>query len=222
MCMINILRPITYIRNMQNKGVKWAYERLKPRDFNYKYESDKNKTVAVNTLDRISTSLNKPHVNRLLLGAFSAISQPFIDYFNPLVDDDTASVASLRTFSKVIVGTLVGIGVRGGCFKLMSKLIKNGKLLPEKVSMNNNQLTNYISIASTVAALVAMLGTNFLVDAPLTNKFTNFLLKLTKGKDEKSSDKNVTPQIHQTLTPKEKIKEAFDRMHHLRNEVRDA
>ena len=66
--------------------------------------------------------LTRPAENRLIMGATAILAQPTIDYYNHRVDKETREVSRLRTIAKIIAGTLVGIGVRGSCYKLVEKM----------------------------------------------------------------------------------------------------
>lgn len=135
---------------------------------------------------------------RLALGLFALGIQPLIDLRNKDVDDDTKKVSAVRSAAKAIIGTATGIVVRGGCMKLAElkyaqkdaagKIIKEGKKIkidPAKVQkafgegfgalkLDEKTLSNAVkrvpSVVGTIAALGVMIFTNFLIDAPLTNK----------------------------------------------------
>ena len=49
---------------------------------------------------------------RIILGATALATQPFFDYYNKNVDEDTRKVSTARTIAKIIAGTAVGIAVR--------------------------------------------------------------------------------------------------------------
>ena len=130
-------------------------------------------------------NLSHPAKNRLIMGATALVTQPTIDYFNRSVDEDTRKVSRNRTLAKIIVGTLVGIGVRGSCFELVKNMtdIKGKKklsrfLLPPKefanLVKNEKYLKNYRNALSTFIALLVMTVTNFAIDAPLTLLLTNY------------------------------------------------
>ena len=138
--------------------------------------------------NKIGNALASPHWNRAVIGLAAISTQPAIDYFNPRVDKDTATAASLRTLAKICVCTAVGFCVRGGAYKLVNKyanenLKGNSSILIPKEILNetNNilktqKLKLHKNALSTVSAICIMLVTNFLLDAPLTTKFTNYLI----------------------------------------------
>jgi hypothetical protein len=142
-----------------------------------------------------------PMWNRGIMGATALLTQPAIDYYNHRVDDETRTVSRNRTVSKIVAGTLVGMFVvRGPVSKLVEKMTNvNGKkdwqkwLLPKayvkRMASNPNGLKNYRSALSMGLALAAMCVTNFLLDAPLTIFFTNYLNKKSHLKRLKEEQK---------------------------------
>lgn len=139
-------------------------------------------------IKRINERISRPAENRAVMGATAILLQPTIDSFNKKVDDDTRKVSICRTISKIVVGTLVGIAVRGSVYKLvqgMTNIAGNGKwsktLLPNKYikSLANEEtfIQNHKNALSTFLAIMAMTITNFAIDAPLTVKMTNVLVK---------------------------------------------
>jgi hypothetical protein len=130
------------------------------------------------------------------MGATAIMSQPTIDYYNKKVDEDTRVIARNRTIAKIIVGTLVGIAVRGSSYELVRKMTNiNGiksyskALLPKNYSSelikDKVLLDNYRSAISTALAILAMCYTNFAIDAPLTAYLTNYLNEKSKEKQQK-------------------------------------
>lgn len=144
--------------------------------------------------------------NRLILGVTALMSQPFIDYHNKAVDEDTRKVSVCRTIAKIIAGTITGFAIRKGCIKAIkaySKLPSSVNKAGQKVNLTKTNTffspTNarsdvtdaykqYQNAFGTVAALVVMVFTNFLIDAPLTKYLTNKFVKKAGGvKNETSS-----------------------------------
>lgn len=149
---------------------------------------------------------------RLLLGATALAIQPWIDLKNKDVDKETRMMSVARTLAKIIAGTAVGVAVRyagiAGIKRLCkytpilnkngTKVIglekergilvplfegKNGfkQVSPEEFEANMNR---YIKAMGTFAATIAMIYTNFSLDAPLTKWLTNeFNTVLTKQKE---------------------------------------
>ena len=137
--------------------------------------------------DKWTYITSDPMWNRGIMGATALLTQPAIDYYNHRVDDETRTVSKNRTIAKIVAGTLVGMFVvRGPVYKLVEKMTDTegtGKyskaLLPKKyleeISRNKTFLKNYRATLAMTLALGAMCFTNFLLDAPLTIFFTNFL-----------------------------------------------
>lgn len=138
--------------------------------------------------NKLGQKLASPHWNRLALGCAAISTQPFIDYYNPNVDRDTAKVSACRTIAKIITCTAVGFTVRGLCYNLTNRYMhgseKEGSTLltPQSIlkeansEVRNSKLKLHKNTFSTVFALAVMLFTNVLLDAPLTTKFANKLI----------------------------------------------
>jgi hypothetical protein len=137
--------------------------------------------------------MSNPAINRGIMGATAIILQPPIDANNKAVDKETRRMSVCRTVAKIIVGTLVGIMVRGSSHKLISKMTDieakgkySRKLIPKKYfeTFKNNPtlLKNYRSALSTGLAILAMCITNFAIDAPLTVYLTNKFKNATEPK----------------------------------------
>lgn len=154
---------------------------------------------------------------RIILGATALATQPFFDYYNKNVDEDTRKVSTARTIAKIIAGTAVGIAVRLLFIKGFRKFsnydlkIVNGnieQILPKtpkdifvpifakvKKGMTpkefENDYENYIKTGGVIGASIAMIATNFLLDAPLTNILTNKMtahMNLFDKCDEKGTE----------------------------------
>ena len=143
----------------------------------------------------VDSRISRPAENRAIMGATALALQPAIDASNKKVDEKTRKTSICRTISKIVVGTLVGICVRGSAYKLVKNMTNiNGTskfskaLLPKKyieeLANEPKFLENYRSALSTGSAILAMLVTNFAIDAPLTVKMTNLLKKKFVDKDE--------------------------------------
>ena len=138
---------------------------------------------------------------RLILGVTALVTQPFIDAHNKSVDEGTRKVSVARTIGKIIAGTLTGFAIRKGCIKAIGawskkagdvdkagNLIKLNKLntffTPKgKLANNPDAFEQYKNALGTIVALVVMMFTNFLIDAPLTKFITNFLIDDGKKPD---------------------------------------
>lgn len=196
------IQPITYniamqgrpgVPNGSGRGASW-WNRFKQSLFDILPngtldDSAKNLT----RWDKVDKAISKPAENRAIMGATAIITQPIIDYNNHKVDKETREISRNRTIAKIVVGTLVGIIVRGSCYKLVQKMTdvagktKYSKtLIPDKYleEFKNVQkfLDNYKSALSTGTAIGAMCFTNFAIDAPLTVWLTNRLNAKDKAK----------------------------------------
>lgn len=110
---------------------------------------------------------------RLILGATAIVMQPVIDAHNKNVDEKTREVSVARTIAKIIAGTLTGVAIRWGCIKAMDmKIFK-----PSNFSkVTKDAFDQYKNAMGTIVALVVMMFTNFLIDAPLTKWLTNIMI----------------------------------------------
>ncbi|MFA7658647.1 MAG: hypothetical protein WCY19_04375 [Candidatus Gastranaerophilaceae bacterium] len=126
---------------------------------------------------------------RLVSGITALFTQPFFDLNNKRVDEDTRKTSTARTLGKIIAGTLTGVLIREGCIQAVKKCtqpknlgeeIKNWKqcLLPKSLKdASNLKITRYRGAFGTYAAIIIMIATNFLIDAPLTTKLANYFNK---------------------------------------------
>lgn len=129
---------------------------------------------------------------RLILGASALMSQPFIDANNKNVDEKTRKVSVARTIAKIVAGTFTGYFIRKGCIKGIKALsqvtgpnVPKWKTVftPKNVKDNTTDaFLQYRNAMGTVVALVVMMFTNFIIDAPLTKFLTNALVK--KGEEK--------------------------------------
>ena len=131
------------------------------------------------TATKIGQFISNPVGNRLVLAGTGILLQPTIDYYNKKVDRKTREVSAIRTASKIIAGTAVGLLVRGGCMALTKKM----KYIPDFIKGNKNKIENYRIAVSTIAAMAVMTFTNFLLDAPLTTKLSNKWLEKREQKE---------------------------------------
>ena len=165
--------------------------------------TSKEKTKSTKYWDKWTYITSDPMWNRGIMGATALLTQPSIDYYNHRVDEETRTVSRNRTIAKIVAGTLVGMFVvRGPVYKEVEKMTnpfgrkKYSKLLLpkdyiDKLSKSTAHLKNYRSALSMLIALAAMSITNFVLDAPLTVLFTNFLneksgirnKEITQGKE---------------------------------------
>ena len=142
--------------------------------------------------------------NRVILGVFAILLQPFFDFFNRKQDEKTRIVSVCRTIAKIIAGTLTGYIVRKGSIKLIQACSKMPApnlpkwrtiLTPNVKNINPEALAQYQNALGTYAALAAMVYTNFAIDAPftmyMTNKFTD---KAEKHLAKREMLKNSNPE----------------------------
>lgn len=154
-------------------------------------------------LDNVGNFINRPDVNRGIMGITALLTQPYIDAHNPDVDKETAQTSMCRTIGKIAAGTTIGCLVRSGCYYFIKactstdpKASKWKKLLmPSRsvqqvlASKNQDWFKSYKNVLSTLMALVIMLGTNFLFDVPLTTKISNKLNEARKARQKEQEGK---------------------------------
>lgn len=171
-----------------------AYRSVKAKGLallpNAEYSNEKVIKTIKKTGEKISSA-----EQRLILGASALMSQPFIDARNRNVDEETRKVSVARTISKIIAGTFTGYFIRKGCIKgieSLSQLAKKGVpkwktiFTPDGIVDNTTDaFMQYRNAIGTVVALVVMMFTNFLIDAPLTKALTNLLVKKNGEKTAK-------------------------------------
>jgi len=152
-----------------------------------------NKTIS--TIKKLGKEITSAE-NRLILGVTALMSQPFIDAHNRSVDQETRRVSVARTIAKIIAGTTTGFLIRKGAIKAVEKfskeLPKEGlpwyksiftSKPPPGVKLDINSLTykQYQNAFGTLIAIIAMMVTNFAIDAPLTKFLTNRFIEKSKG-----------------------------------------
>lgn len=152
-----------------------------------------------------ANNLSSVH-QRIAIGTSAFLLQPLIDLRNKEVDKDTREVSAVRSAAKAVVGTATGIIIRDLCMKFaefkyakkdaMGNIMREaGEIIidPEKVkqsfgkgfdalNLNPKELADAVkrvpAVVGTLAALLIMVVTNFVVDAPLTNKLSESLEKI--------------------------------------------
>ena len=185
------IQPIQY-NNISMYGAPKkpsGWKKLKDKAIQYVVDKFPEKTFS-DTADEIKKRqdiekfISRPAQNRAIVGATALITQPVIDSCNPKVDKETRVVSRNRTIAKIIAGTSVGMVVRGLAYKLVECMTqldgttKNSqRLLPKKYIREMKEVTKFFNThksgIATVVALLAMLITNFAIDAPLTTYLTN-------------------------------------------------
>ena len=172
---------------------------------------------AEKVISYIGKNINSPE-QRLIQGATALVSQPVIDYHNKKADDETRAVSVARTIGKIVAGTLVGVAIRYASIaaakqfsrftitqgeKYITSITRKSKrdiFLPKFNPDYYKEMTekefiqkynNVIKTLGTILATVAMVFTNFLIDAPLTKIITNALTHTVKKQIEKEKKPEV-------------------------------
>ena len=172
---------------------------------------------AEKVISYIGKNINSPE-QRLIQGATALVSQPVIDYYNKKADDETRAVSVARTIGKIVAGTLVGVLIRYASIaaakqfsrftitqgeKYITSITRKSKrdiFLPKFNPDYYKEMTekefvqkynNVIKTLGTILATVAMVFTNFLIDAPLTKVITNALTNTVKKQIEKEKKPEV-------------------------------
>lgn len=196
---INSFRNSSFYRAAKNGG-----QRVQQAFYDCLPDSVVNSEKWQKRIKWIGSEISSPE-NRLILGATALMSQPFIDARNKKVDEETRKVSVCRTVAKIIAGTATGYLIRKGCIsaiknwsKLPSSVDKNGQRVkltklntlfaPSKAGSDlSESFKQYQNALGTIAALVVMVFTNFLIDAPLTRFLTNKFVKTTGGVKNETS-----------------------------------
>lgn len=192
---INFTAPI--MNSRFGRYVRKGMSNLEQGIINMIPESTYSGQKAVNNIGKIGKDISSAE-QRLILGASALMSQPFIDANNRSVDEKTRKVSVARTIAKIVAGTFTGYFIRKGCIKAISAWSKlpskglpkyksiftpNGKDL--KIDVNSDSFKQYQNALGTIAALVVMMVTNFVIDAPLTKYLTNLLVDKSNKRDQK-------------------------------------
>lgn len=158
-------------------------------------------------------------MQRLVSGVTAILTQPFFDLNNKNTDEKTRKTSCARTMGKIIAGTCTGVLIREACIQAAKKFTQNenfertlaekakesGKtytpktefkawqqcLLPDKMkkAATYREIKKYRGAVGTFAAVVIMIFTNFLVDAPLTTFLTNkFVKKMNSNSEQKAQN----------------------------------
>ncbi len=122
---------------------------------------------------------------RVIIGVTALVLQPAIDMFNKKTDKDTKVLAACKSEAKAIAGMSSGYVVRRACISIADKLSKPGKILCPKNLAEVGTANKYGDTIGTLLATFVMLGTNFIWDAPVTKKLTNFFYSHFSSKEAK-------------------------------------
>ena len=172
------------------KGAQKNVKRVKQSTLNLLPDATFNNRGTVGLIGNIGRDISSAE-NRLILGVTALMTQPFIDARNKDVDETTRKVSVCRTIAKIVAGTMTGYAIRKGCIKTINNLSqlprKNMPLYKSLFTPKGARSTNteafkqYRNAMGTVAALLVMLITNFVIDAPLTKFLTNLFVKHAGG-----------------------------------------
>lgn len=156
--------------------------------------------------------------NRLILGVTALATQPFFDLYNKEVDEKTRNISCARTIAKTIAGTLTGVVIRAGYIHLTKNLSAVGKLgtktlidvgragqtktkkiiitkarqfftPSEAKAHDSHEYTQYQNTIGTGLAIITMMFTNFIIDAPLTKFLTNKIQKKIESPEKTTPDR---------------------------------
>ena len=201
------MQPINNSVSMQGRHNKSAWNNLKDNIVQKIIDvipehTHKESAKKLEKWNKIDNWVSKPAQNRGIMGATAILTQPFIDYNNKKVDQETRKMAFLNRLAVILAGTSVGMFiVRGPIHTLTEKMTNlkgNSKfskgLLPKKflneIAENEKFLRNYRVALSTWLAMSACAITNFLFDAPLTIYLTNLFHDKLCEKENKREVKN--------------------------------
>lgn len=172
------------------KGVQKNVRQFEQSTLDLLPDATFNKPKTISLIGDIGRDISSAE-NRLILGVSALMTQPFIDARNKDVDEETRKVSVCRTIAKIVAGTLTGYAIRKGCISIIKSCSKlPGKDVPKYKTLftpkgarstNTEAFKQYQNAMGTVAALVVMMVTNFVIDAPLTKWLTNLLVKKTGG-----------------------------------------
>ena len=149
-----------------------------------------------NAVEHIGRKWTSPQ-QRLIMGATAVMLQLPIDARNSNIDADTKKAAVAKNLAKIIVGTATGVAIRHFTIKAIKAFSVPFDALPKNItpisrkiktfftpenitSKMTDELSQYRNSMGTIISLLIMLFTNFAIDAPWTNKLTNFFMKNPK------------------------------------------
>lgn len=124
-----------------------------------------NSTGAINAICKVGGL--KGYQNRLILGVSSALTQPFIDYKNKDVDEETRKYSTARTLIKIGVGTIVGS---------LTRYVAQLPFITEKVVNLFKINPRFANGLGEVLAVLATVITTIAIDVPVTNAVLNKVL----------------------------------------------
>lgn len=154
-------------------------------------------------LNNLGNFINRPDVNRAIMGATAIVTQPYIDKHNPNVDKETAETSMFRTIGKIVAGTTVGCIVRSSIYYLINactsqqpnapkwkKWLMPTERMQRLLSAHNmDWFKSYKNVLSTSLGLAAMLVTNVACDVPLTSFISKKLINWNKTRHQEDGKK---------------------------------
>lgn len=154
-------------------------------------------------LNNLGNFINRPDVNRFIMGATAIVTQPYIDKHNPNVDKETAETSMFRTIGKIVAGTTVGCIVRSSIYYLINactsqqanapkwkKWLMPTERMQRLLSAHNmDWFKSYKNVLSTSLGLAAMLVTNVACDVPLTSFISKNLINWNKSRHQEDGKK---------------------------------
>lgn len=182
------------ISNITKKATRFVFEKMPSWEV--------TKGSVLNVIKWSGQHISSPQ-NRLILGVTALMSQPFIDFYNKRVDEETRKVSAARTCAKILAGTTTGYLVRYYTIKLVDAFTKNPAvaknewqscMFPRRVRTTLKGLQQHKLVLGTYIALAVMMFTNFAIDAPLTQLLTNVFVKKIKDNEKNKIDKMVQQQ----------------------------
>ncbi|MDD3420511.1 MAG: hypothetical protein PHE78_07950 [Candidatus Gastranaerophilales bacterium] len=138
--------------------------------------SGKTRFIPTKSFDWMS-NLDGTH-QRIILGGTALVTQPVIDYYNPMADEKTRKFSVLKTVIKIVVGTVVGTSVRHVGMMYARKVTKGNKFLEKiknpalkkdltKIFSNEKDKKNFIGNFGTILGLMGVIVADFTFDMPL-------------------------------------------------------
>lgn len=76
---------------------------------------------------------------RLISGITALFTQPFFDWHNKNVDEDTRKTSTARTLGKIIAGTLTGVAIRQICIEATKKFTQNENIVKSELDKFNKK-----------------------------------------------------------------------------------
>lgn len=148
-------------------------------------------------LDKVG-ALKSPG-QRLAFGIAAFTLHPIMDRLNPWIDDETKKTSAIRSAAKAAASTTTGVIIREACIVGTNTLLNNKNILSKLPEFMTKDKGHTSAVIGTLAGLSVMMFTNFLIDVPLTDKFTRLFTKLANKKAGKET-KAPVPAFSDTFT----------------------